>query len=98
MIPLKLLATSSRSYGSVTLAHASTSVDTQNRPVSPDWSYWPVLTRPLREEAGIRVYGVSHDSPEQLRAFADEHDVTYELLSDADSAVIREFGILDHAA
>ena len=38
---------------------------------------------------------MSYDSPEQLRAFADEHDVTYDLLSDADSAVIREFGILN---
>ena len=26
----------------------------------------------LFEAAGIRVYGVSHDSPEQLRAFADD--------------------------
>ena len=38
---------------------------------------------------------MSYDSPEQLGAFAGEHDVTYSLLSDADSAVIREFGILN---
>ena len=38
---------------------------------------------------------MSYDSSEQLRAFADEHGVTYELLSDVDSAVIREFGILN---
>ncbi len=38
---------------------------------------------------------MSYDSPEQLRAFADENDVTYDLLSDVDSAVIREFGILN---
>ncbi len=38
---------------------------------------------------------MSYDSPEQLGAFVDEHDVTYDLLSDADSAVIREFGILN---
>lgn len=38
---------------------------------------------------------MSYDTPEQLQAFADEHDVTYDLLSDADSAVIREFGILN---
>ena len=38
---------------------------------------------------------MSYDSPEQLRAFADEHGVTYDLLSDVDSAVIREFGILN---
>ena len=38
---------------------------------------------------------MSYDTPEQLRTFADEHDVTYDLLSDVDSAVIREFGILN---
>ncbi len=43
----------------------------------------------------IRVYGVSYDSEEQLRSFAEGHDVTYELLSDPDSAVIRKFGILN---
>ncbi len=43
----------------------------------------------------IRVYGVSYDSEEQLRTFADGHDVSYDLLSDPDSAVIRKFGILN---
>ena len=38
---------------------------------------------------------MSYDSPDQLRTFADEYDVSYDLLSDADSAVIREFGILN---
>ena len=38
---------------------------------------------------------MSYDSQEQLLAFADQYDVTYDLLSDADSAVIREFGILN---
>ena len=38
---------------------------------------------------------MSYDSPEQLRTFADEYDVSYDLLSDVDSAVIREFGILN---
>ena len=38
---------------------------------------------------------MSYDTPEQLRTFADEHEVTYDLLSDVDSAVIREFGILN---
>ena len=47
------------------------------------------------EAENIRVYGVSYDSEEQLRTFADGHDVTYDLLSDPDSAVIRKFGILN---
>ena len=38
---------------------------------------------------------MSYDSEEQLRTFADEYDVRYDLLSDVDSAVIREFGILN---
>ena len=41
------------------------------------------------------MYGVSYDSQEQLRTFADEYAVSYDLLSDVDSAVIREFGILN---
>ena len=38
---------------------------------------------------------MSYDSEEQLRTFADEYDVRYDLLSDVDSAVIRKFGILN---
>ncbi len=38
---------------------------------------------------------MSYDSPDQLGTFADEYDVSYDLLSDAGSAVIREFGILN---
>ncbi|MBM63853.1 MAG: peroxiredoxin [Acidobacteria bacterium] len=46
-------------------------------------------------DAGIRVYGISYDTQEQLQAFAEQYQVTYDLLSDTDSAVIREFGILN---
>jgi hypothetical protein len=49
----------------------------------------------LFEDAGITVYGISYDSEEQLLAFAEQYDVTYDLLSDFDSAVIRQFGILN---
>jgi hypothetical protein len=38
---------------------------------------------------------VSYDNEQQLRTFADGHDVSYDLLSDTDSAVIRKFGILN---
>ena len=41
------------------------------------------------------MYGVSYDSQEQLLAFGEQYDVTYDLLSDVESAVIREFGILN---
>ena len=38
---------------------------------------------------------MSYDSSEQLKTFADAYDVSYDLLSDVDSAVIRTFGILN---
>ncbi|MGE3961620.1 MAG: redoxin domain-containing protein [Dehalococcoidia bacterium] len=47
------------------------------------------------EAAGIRVFAISNDPVEVLAAFAEENGITYPLLSDADSAVIRAFGILN---
>ena len=47
------------------------------------------------EAAGIRVFAISNDSVEVLASFAEENGITYSLLSDAGSAVIREFGILN---
>ena len=41
------------------------------------------------------MYGVSYDTSEQLLAFADEYDVNYDLLADVESAVIKQFGILN---
>jgi hypothetical protein len=41
------------------------------------------------------VIAVLPDSQEALAAFAAEHGITYPLLSDAGSAVIREYGILN---
>ena len=45
--------------------------------------------------AGIRVFAVSYDPVEVLRAFAEEFGITYPLLSDDDSAVIKRYGILN---
>ncbi len=50
---------------------------------------------PAFEEAGVAVYTLSYDEPDALRDFRDAHGITYELLSDPDSAVIRQFGILN---
>ena len=47
------------------------------------------------EAAGIKVYAISYDSPEDLKTFATKYGITYDLLSDEDSAVIKEFGILN---
>jgi len=45
------------------------------------------------EETGVAVYGVSTDSVESHRAFADEQDVWFDLLSDPDGEVAEAFGV-----
>jgi len=47
--------------------------------------------------AGIEVFAISNDPVQVLADFAAEQGITYPLLSDGDSAVIREFGILNTA-
>ena len=44
---------------------------------------------------GIKVVAISYDSQEVLSDFAARHGITYPLLSDEGSSVIREFGILN---
>ncbi len=43
----------------------------------------------------IKVYGISYDTQANLKKFSDDFSIGYNLLSDADSAVIKEFGILN---
>lgn len=47
-------------------------------------------------EAGIKVYAISYDEVGALADFAAHHDITYELLADQGSQVIRDYGILNH--
>ena len=47
------------------------------------------------DAAGIAVYALSYDEADALRDFQDAHGITYALLSDPDSDVIRSFGILN---
>jgi peroxiredoxin Q/BCP len=47
---------------------------------------------PDYEAAGAVVLGVSRDKPDQLRKFADEHDLPFTLLSDADHRVAEKYG------
>ena len=47
------------------------------------------------EEAGYSVFAISNDPTEILAEFASKHDITFSLLSDSDSAVIRAFGIMN---
>ena len=47
------------------------------------------------EEHDIKLYAVSYDDQETLSEFAREQDIPYPLLSDIDSEVIRQYGILN---
>ncbi|MFB6165796.1 MAG: peroxiredoxin [Haloarculaceae archaeon] len=44
-------------------------------------------------DAGVTVYGVSTDSVESHREFADEQDLSFELLADPDGEVADAFGV-----
>ena len=47
------------------------------------------------DAAGIAVYALSYDEAGALADFRDAHGITYTLLSDPDSDVIRSFGLLN---
>ena len=47
------------------------------------------------ERNGIKPFAISYDPQDTLRAFAERFGITYPLLSDESSSVIREFGILN---
>jgi hypothetical protein len=51
----------------------------------------------LREQ-GRSLAAISYDPPETLRAFADKHGITFPLLSDSGSAVIKRYGLLNTGA
>ncbi len=46
-------------------------------------------------QANTRVFAISYDPIAMLDKFAREHDITYTLLSDEGSAVIRQLGLLN---
>lgn len=47
------------------------------------------------DAAGVAVYALSYDEADALGDFRAAHGITYTLLSDPDSEVIRSFGILN---
>lgn len=47
------------------------------------------------QQDNIKVYGISCDSQTALRKFAQDYGVEYNLLSDLNSSVIKQFGILN---
>ena len=52
-----------------------------------------VAERDVYEEAGVAVYGVSADSVDSHRDFADEQDAWFDLLADPDGEVADAFGV-----
>ena len=52
-------------------------------------------SRPTIEKEGIRIAAISYDSRETLHRFAEKYQIRFPLLSDRDSAVIRNLGILN---
>jgi hypothetical protein len=53
---------------------------------------------PSLKEHGLGLVAISYDPPATLKAFADGRGITYPLLSDQGSAVIRRYGILNEQA
>ena len=51
-------------------------------------------TLPEIQAAGFEVFAISNDTQERLADFAAAHDITFPLLADEESAVIRAFGIM----
>jgi hypothetical protein len=49
----------------------------------------------MLEGKGLHIAAISYDSVETLRHFAEKYQIRIPLLSDRDSAVIRNFGILN---
>jgi hypothetical protein len=50
---------------------------------------------PELQDAGYEVFAISNDTVERLADFACKHGITFPLLADEDSAVIRAFGIMN---
>ena len=50
----------------------------------------------IRKE-GLGLAAISYDSPAILKDFADRRKITFPLLSDPDSKIIRAFGILNES-
>jgi hypothetical protein len=48
----------------------------------------------LRKQ-GLGLVAISYDSPETLKTFADSRRITFPLIADAGSAIIKRFGILN---
>lgn len=53
---------------------------------------------PDLQTRGLGLAAISYDPPEILKAFANKHGITYPLLSDAGSATIKRYNLLNAGA
>src|SRR5258708_25157537 len=53
---------------------------------------------PEIRKRGLGVAAISYDSPAILKNFADRRQITFPLLSDPESKIIRAYGILNEEA
>ena len=67
-------------------------------------SWWPYCKKELVEfqekqnefhKKGISIIGISYDSVNILKSFSNKYQITYPLLADINSEVIKQFGILN---
>jgi hypothetical protein len=54
-------------------------------------------TLPALKQRGLGLAAISYDSPAILKNFADRRTITFPLLSDPESKIIREFGLLNES-
>ena len=47
---------------------------------------------PRFEELGVRVFGISYDTPKSHRRFKAKYDIPFTLLSDSDKSVAKSYG------
>jgi hypothetical protein len=50
------------------------------------------------QSRGLGLAAISYDPPATLKAFADQHGITFPLLSDTGSATIKAYGLLNRTA
>ncbi len=51
--------------------------------------------RDVYEDSDVTVYGVSTDTVDSHREFADDHGIGFDLLADPEGEVAEKFGVLD---
>jgi len=44
-------------------------------------------------EKGVKVFGVSTDSPKSQKAFKEKYQLPFDLLADEDSTIVKAFGV-----